>query len=89
MTVQVDIWALLGGIAVMATGIAWLVRLQGRQEGHEDICAERYKQIEESNRQLVKVSDERHTENRERLDGIDNRIGGLEEKIDLALARLR
>ena len=89
MTVQVDIWALLGGVAVMASGIAWLVRLQSRQEGHEDICAERYKQIADNRDQDVKVNDERHSENRDRLDGIEGRIGNLDEKIDLVLARLR
>ena len=89
MTVQVDIWALIGGIAIIATGIAWLVRLQSSQQGHEDVCAERYEQIEKTHAQLVKVSDERHTENRDRLNGIDERIGHLDEKIALVLERLR
>ena len=89
MTVQVDIWALLGGLAVLASAIAWLVKLQSRQQGHEDLCAERYKAIEASSDQLVKVSDERHAENRERLENLDERIGHVDEKIDLVLARLR
>jgi len=89
MTVQVDVWALLGGIAVIATAIAWLVRLQGRQQGHEDLCAERYERIADTHEQLQKISDERHRENRDRLDGIDERIEGLDKKIDLVLARVR
>lgn len=73
----------------MAAAIAWLVRLQSRQQGHEDLCAERYKAIEQSSEQLVKVSDERHSENRDRLDGIDRRMGDLDRKVDLVLQRLK
>lgn len=70
MSVTVDIWAALGGLAVLATAIGWLVRLQGRQQAHEDLCAERYKHIASTHDQLVKVSDERHQENLERLEEI-------------------
>ena len=80
---------LIGVAVALAGAVAWLVALQWRQKSHEDLCSERYKQIAANSAQLVKVSDERHAENKDRLEGIDTRLWNLDEKIDLVLARLR
>lgn len=84
---QVDLWQLVGASGVFASAIAWLVALQWRQKAqeakhlaHEDLCARRYAQIETTHAQLVKVSDERHAENRDWLERLD-------QKMDLMLAR--
>ena len=77
----IDPWQLVGALSVMAGAIGWLVRLQYRHTAHEDLCAQRYKSIEATHAQLVKVSDERHQENRERLQSLD-------EKMDRVLDRL-
>lgn len=78
--VQVDLWQLIGALSVFAATVAWLVALQGRHKAHEDLCARRYAQIEATHAQLVKVSDERHAENRDWLERLD-------EKMDILLAR--
>lgn len=49
-------------------------------QAHEDICSKRYAGIEAAHLQVVKVTDERHEEARERFDRI-------EDKIDRLLAR--
>jgi hypothetical protein len=84
---QVELWQLIGALGVFASAIAWLVALQWKQKvqeaqhkAHEDLCARRYSQIEVTHAQLVKVSDERHNENREWLERLD-------EKMDRLLAR--
>ena len=81
MSITLD-WTTIGGLAVVASAIAWLVRLQMLHQSHEKICAERYQHISETHEQLVKVSDERHEENRDRLESIDH-------KIDLLISRHR
>lgn len=62
--------------------------IRARHEAHEKICSERYSAIEKQHRQLVKVSDERHEENRERLQGIDERTMSGLKAIDDKLQRL-
>jgi hypothetical protein len=89
VSVQVDLWALVGAIATMALGIAWLVGLWWRQKSHEDVCGQRYAAIETSQIVMTKIQDQRHSENRERLNGIDERIGNVDKKMDLVIARLR
>lgn len=54
--------------------------LEHDHAAHEDLCGERYKAIAEQHHQLVKVSDERHCENRDRLES-------MEAKLDLLLTR--
>lgn len=62
----------------------WAVDVKNRQDGleqehqaHEDICGERYASIEEKHAQIVKVSDERHKENLERLNRMEHKIDQL------------
>ena len=65
--------------------VGWQLRgFQARQdatdarlESHERICSERYKRIEEAQEDHVDVSNERHAENRERLENIDSKIDQL------------
>jgi len=71
----------LVAVAVVAIGlVVWFIRIKTRQESHEDLCAERYAAIEARHAQLVKVSDERHRENRERLAGMDDKLDRLLER---------
>ena len=51
-------------------------------KAHEDVCGERYQKIADNHAALVKVTDERADDTKERL-------GRVEEKMDLMLARLR
>jgi hypothetical protein len=96
LSVQVDVWVLIGALGVFAAAVAWLVGLHWMHKAnaaeltsHEDLCSERYGAIEASQQVLAKTQDERHLENRERLKSIDDRIGHLDEKMDLLMARLR
>ena len=58
MIVQIGPWefvfSLITAMSIFGIAVSWLVRLQGRQETHEEVCAERYKQIAEQHIALVK-----------------------------------
>lgn len=77
-TVVVAVWRLRGFAAEQD-------KLQSEHDAHEDICSHRYHEIEQQGKQLerriderhdalVKVSDERHNENRERLQTIESMV---------------
>lgn len=72
-TITLELWQFVSGMAVLTAAIAWLVRLSSWQSSHERECSQRYTQ-------LVKVSDERHTEN-------GSRLTRLEAKLDTLLER--
>ena len=70
---------LVGVLVTYGAAIAWLVRLQGRQQGHEDVCQERYRQIAANFASLAVSSDMRHAENSRRLERIDEKMDRLLE----------
>lgn len=94
-TFGAGIWRLRGFSADVAELAAALraeqARLQSEHEGHEDICALRYKAIEESaqalarlttdrHEALVKATDERHRENRANFAELTHKLDRLLEK---------
>jgi hypothetical protein len=79
--VQVDVYALIGVLGLMATAILWLAGLHWKQRGHEDLCAQRYAQIKTTHEELVKVSDTRHVENLARFDRLDTKLDRLLDRI--------
>lgn len=53
-------------------------KAENRMAAHEELCGERYKRLEQAHEALCDQSDQRHTEN-------VNRLGRLESKLDRVL----
>jgi len=87
LRVELELWQFLSGMVIVSGAIAWIVGLWWRQHGHEDICARRYQEIEITHTHLVKTSDERHQETRERFTFIEQQNARMDVKIDALLAR--
>lgn len=85
--------ALLVAVTTMLVPIVvvvrWLVGLKGdidvaraQQRGHEDVCEQRYQQIAANFATLVRTSDQRHEENKDRLEEINHRQERMDAKMD-------
>lgn len=58
--------AVMAGVGAAVTVIVWLIRLEGRHNAHEAVCAERQKRM-----------DERHENIEYKLDSIDDKLERL------------
>lgn len=73
---MVDAGTILAGSSLAIAGVVWLIRLEGHQTTHEAVDNKR-----------EALADERHNDIKDRLTGIESRLGAV-ERVETKVDRL-